>query len=252
MITETKNIAELDTETLKEIQFLLDKAGFPEVGAIDGIWGINTKRAWTAFKVSIRQGSFPLIGESSYGELVKAANKPKSSLLVTWDQAAAIFTPKYLTTEKLASLNECLIRFEINTKPRIRHFLSQIAHESGELHWTAEIASGADYEGRRDLGNIYPGDGQKYKGVDFLQMTGRSNYQSFSLFIGDPKVMKGWKYVQDNYMFLPSGYWWYRNKMNDLCDRGGSVEQVTKRVNGGYNGLADRQHYYEKALRAIP
>lgn len=156
-----------------------------------------------------------------------------------------------ITDYQFKSLNNCLKKFQITTMPRVRHFLAQIAHESGGLKWMVELASGAAYEGRRDLGNTQPGDGRRFKGVDALQMTGRANYQAFANFIGDQRVMEGWQYVSKNYLFLPSGFWWHNNKMNALVDSGATVRQITRRVNGGYNGLADRERYYRKAIESI-
>jgi predicted chitinase len=78
-------------------------------------------------------------------------------------------------------------------------------------------------------------------------LTGRANYQAFSNAIGDRRVMEVVTYVAAKYPFTSAGFWWDNNNMNSLCDRGGSVEDVTLRVNGGYNGLDDRQHYYNKA-----
>jgi putative chitinase len=82
-------------------------------------------------------------------------------------------------------------------------------------------------------------------------MTGRTHYQAFANYIDDQRVMQGWSYVSERYLFLPSGFWWMNNKMNELCDRGATVEQITRRVNGGTNGLTERKRYYERALRFI-
>lgn len=172
------------------------------------------------------------------------------SPVVRKDQVEAIFG-RLITGFQFQSLDKCLKQFDITTIPRVRHFLAQVAHESGGLKWMVELASGVAYEGRRDLGNTQPGDGPRFKGVDPLQMTGRDNYQEFANFVGDQRVMEGWHYVRDNYLFLPSGFWWDRNRMNALIDAGASVRQVTRRVNGGYNGLADREEYYAKAVKAI-
>jgi predicted chitinase/tetratricopeptide (TPR) repeat protein len=170
--------------------------------------------------------------------------------LVTRQQAESVYGRK-MSDQQFNDLNSCLQRFEINTVPRIRHFLSQTAHESGGLRWMEEIASGSAYEGRRDLGNTSPGDGRKYKGAGVIQLTGRHNYQKFADFIKDQKVMQGHSYVAQVYPFTSAGFWWKNNNMNALCDRGGTVKEVTKKVNGGYNGLSDRQRYYDKACQVI-
>lgn len=154
--------------------------------------------------------------------------------------------------DELKDLNRCLAKFQINTPQRIRHFMAQIAHESGGLKWLKELASGDDYEGRKDLGNIYPGDGRKYKGAGAIQLTGRANYQALSAYLSDADVMKGVDYVADVYPFTSAGFWWHNNAMNSLCDRPDvTVEAVTLRVNGGTKGLADRIKYYSKACEVI-
>jgi putative chitinase len=73
------------------------------------------------------------------------------------------------------ALNHAMLEFDIDTPQRQACFLAQIAHESGSLNYVEELASGADYEGRRDLGNTHEGDGKKFKGAGLLQVTGRTN-----------------------------------------------------------------------------
>ncbi len=178
------------------------------------------------------------------------SSRHQSNDLVTRQQAQSVYG-RALSDKQFKDLNDCLNRFEINTLSRIRHFLSQTAHESGGLKWLKELASGKAYNGRRDLGNIHPGDGPKYKGAGALQLTGFTNYQQLADFTHDPKVMEGVDYVSTTYPFTSAGVWWKNNNMNALCDRGGTVKEVTRRVNGGYNGLADRQRYYDKACKFI-
>ena len=110
-----------------------------------------------------------------------------------------------------------------------------------------ELADGSDYEGWADLGNVEDGDGCKFKGAGVIQLTGRANYQAFSDAIADLKVMSGVDYVAATYPFTSAGFWWQNNEMNALCDRNPTVEEVTFKVNGGYNGLEDRQAYFDKA-----
>lgn len=153
---------------------------------------------------------------------------------------------------ELNDLNKCFAVFEINTPQRKRHFLSQIAHESGGLRWFKELASGNDYEGRKDLGNIRKGDGPRYKGAGAIQLTGRANYQAFSDFIKDPRVMEGCNYVAEVYPFTSAGFFWHSNHLNRICDRDDvTVERITRIVNGGINGLGDRIKYYELAKDVI-
>jgi len=183
-----------------------------------------------------------------------AQNTPKPAVhLVTKQQLAGIWNcaESLIQDYEVDELNRCLEEFSIDTLPRIRHFLSQTAHESGGGKWKKELSDGWYLEGRQDLGNTEPGDGPKYKGAGYIQLTGRYNYQKFSDFIKDPKVMDGVDYVAENYPFSSAGYWWLSNKMNELCDTNPTVEQVTLRVNGGYNGLDDRKYYYERCLTYI-
>jgi predicted chitinase len=154
------------------------------------------------------------------------------------------------TNYHLADLNRCISKFNINTKARLRHFIAQTSHESGLGKWTQELGGTSycsKYDGRKDLGNTQPGDGCKYKGAGYIQLTGRYNYQKFSNYIGDQKVMNGCSYVATNYPWTSAGYWWYTNGLNTLCDKGASVETITRKVNGGLNGLAERKKYYDKA-----
>ena len=156
-----------------------------------------------------------------------------------------------IKTSEIIELNKCLKQFGITTAQRMRHFISQLSHESGGGRYMKEISSGDAYEGRVDLGNTKPGDGRRYKGAGYLQMTGRANYQRFADYIKDPRVMEGVDYVAEHYPFTSSGFWWMNNKMNELCDSNPSVEDVTRRVNGGYNGLADRKLYYARCVEVI-
>lgn len=158
----------------------------------------------------------------------------------------------YISKSMLNDLNSCLERYHITTRSRLCHFISQCSHESGAGKWTTELASGKAYEGRADLGNIYPGDGPKFKGAGYIQLTGRYNYTKFANEIGDPEIVnQGCTYVAAHYPWTSAGFWWDNNKMNALCDTNPTVEAVTRRVNGGTNGLADRQMYYNRCIKVF-
>ncbi len=154
------------------------------------------------------------------------------------------------TNYNLPDLNRCLKKYGITTPARIRHFIAQCSHESALGRYTEELGGPSycsKYDGRRDLGNTQPGDGCRFKGAGYIQLTGRNNYQQFANSIGDSKVMEGVSYVAKKYPWSSAGFWWKNNNMNSLCDKGASVEVISKRVNGGYNGLAERKKYYSKA-----
>lgn len=186
------------------------------------------------------QGERPPAGQGGVAELVSP------------DQATAIFgrTP---TKTQIDDLNSCLSLFSINTPSRIRHFLAQVAHESGALRWMLELASGDAYEGRPDLGNLQTGDGPRFKGAGALQITGRYNYQRLSDFLKDKDVMLGAEYVAVKYPFTSAGFWWHTNAINSFVDNGASCRQISAKVNGKdpANGLADREEYYRKAVGVI-
>ena len=133
---------------------------------------------------------------------------------------------------------------------RLTHFMGQVAHESGGFRYMEEIASGAAYEGRADLGNTQRGDGVKFKGRGPIQLTGRANYRRFGRAIGIdleryPEIVA-----------YPSlGLWagceyWANRGINALADRD-DIEAVTRAINGGLNGLADRRVKTAKARALI-
>lgn len=155
---------------------------------------------------------------------------------------------KNISDLAIKDLNSCLEKFNINTPARLRHFISQCSHESCCGVYKKELASGEAYEGRRDLGNTCTGDGKKYKGAGYIQLTGRSNYQALANYLGDQEVMQGVDYVAINYPWTSAGFWWNRNGLNSLCDNGADCTTITKKVNGGTNGLADREKYYKICL----
>lgn len=141
-------------------------------------------------------------------------------------------------------------RYAINTVSRQAHFLAQLAHESDHFQTTREYASGAAYEGRKDLGNTVRGDGQRYRGRGLIQLTGRANYAAASKafgvdYVADPDLVERFPAAA-----LVSGWFWDTHKLNQHADRD-DVRQVTKIINGGYNGLDQRTAYLKSAKTAL-
>lgn len=246
-VKEETPIIALSDEQILELQTLLNDKGYM-AGDVDGILGPKTKAAWAKFKTAKNLNKLESVGPSSIKMLEDTL--PIIELVLSWEQAKLIFPA--ITTVQYADLLICLKTFKIdNTKKRIAHFLAQCGHESGGLKWLKEIASGSAYEYRKDLGNTQPGDGPKYKGAGAIQLTGRFNYGKFSKYIGDPAIMGGCNYVAKHYPFTSAGFFWLSNDLNHYCDIGYSVEQITRKVNGGLRGLSDRINWYNKISKVL-
>lgn len=185
------------------------------------------------------------LGKDTVKKLLEVSNK-----IITELQAETIFG-RQITTAQLSDLNSCLQRFEINTPARLRMFCAQICHESGNLKWMKELASGEAYEGRADLGNNQPGDGRKFRGAGVIQLTGRANFQAFCNYVKDPRIMEGCNYVSQVFPFTSAGFFWMRNHINKVIDNGGDIYRVTKIINGGQNGISDRIKHYQRVSKVI-
>lgn len=157
-------------------------------------------------------------------------------------------------------LTEAMAAYEIDTTKRQAAFLSQIGHESGGLAYTSEIwgptPAQARYEGRLDLGNTEPGDGSKYRGHGLIQTTGRANharvrdrlrdrYPEVPDFEDDPGAL-----TQPRWAALSAADYWDDRGLNALADTG-QFQLVTRKINGGLNGHADRLVRLEWAEEAL-
>lgn len=153
-------------------------------------------------------------------------------------------------TDYLPFIQQAMQEFEITSYLREAAFLAQLAHESGELRYMEEIASGSAYEGRKDLGNTQPGDGKRYKGRGPIQLTGRANYQKYGDLLGLDLINNPTVAATKEVGFRIAGQFWKLNGLNELADQQ-DFKQITKRINGGYNGLDDRTMYYNRAKQVL-
>lgn len=140
--------------------------------------------------------------------------------------------------------------YGIDTRLRIAHFLAQTCRESAGFRTTEEFASGDAYEGRLDLGNTRRGDGRRYKGRGLLQLTGRANYRDFGEALG-VDLENNPEAAADPVLSLKIACeYWKRRGSNADCDND-DVIAVTRKINGGLNGLDDRRQYTSKAKAAV-
>ncbi|MDX2009880.1 MAG: glycoside hydrolase family 19 protein [Myxococcaceae bacterium] len=170
---------------------------------------------------------------------------------VTVDQLRRIMPRLALADARryLPFLNTAMAEVNITTPKRQAAFLAQVSHESGQLRFFEEIASGAAYEGRRDLGNVRPGDGRRFKGRGPIQLTGRATYRAAGRAPGLDLENRPTRAADPDVGFRVAGWYWKTRDLNALADRGDFVE-ITRRINGGLNGLADRQQAWARA-RAV-
>jgi len=138
----------------------------------------------------------------------------------------------------------------LDTPLRLAHFMGQCAHESGGFIYMEEIASGAAYEGRADLGNTQPGDGKRYKGRGPIQLTGRANYRKFGRRIGIDLEQHPTIASYPSVGLLLGCAYWDDKGLNALADAD-DLLTITKRINGGTNGLDDRKLRTAKAKGLI-
>jgi putative chitinase len=172
----------------------------------------------------------------------------------------------------LNELGDVIKQFNITNSFRLTHFLAQVAHESGNFRYTREnlnysaegllkvfpkyfdkntaplyarrpqAIANMVYNGR--MGNkLKSNDGWMFRGAGYIQLTGRTNFKAFSDFIGDPKIMDDPSLVATKYPLTSAAWFFEKRGLWAICDEGvhqDIVKKVTLKVNGGYNGLADR------------
>ena len=185
---------------------------------------------------------------------------PKAGLTaeVLWNIAGR---PARMPLERYRELLPIFVRMlhdmDANTIDRRAMVIAQLFHESGALFYKREIADGSAYEGRRDLGNTQPGDGTRFRGRGWIQLTGRAHAAGFSrwmfsrdraptptFFVDHPEQMES----DENAAQVAVYYWTVsRPQLNALSDAR-NLEGATRAINGGLNGLADRRMFYDRAL----
>ena len=180
--------------------------------------------------------------------------------------------PKTITTMDLARLTDTKVSANLRSiqsglamsqsfsglhmPHRLVHYLAQTSHETAGFTHDREIwgptPAQKRYEGRKDLGNIFPGDGSKFRGHTGMQITGRTNTTEFRDwcrehvsqdvpdFVQDPTLMN-----TDPWEGLGPIWYWDSRNLNRYADQG-DIEMVTQRINGGLNGYADRCRRYTR------
>ena len=159
-------------------------------------------------------------------------------------------------------IETAMAEYGIDTPARQAAFLAQIGHESAGLRYPVEIwgptAAQLRYEGRKDLGNTQPGDGERFKGHGWIQITGRRNHArirdrlrerfpdlTVPDFEDEPTEL-----ARPQWAALSAADFWDEHNLNELADEGDFV-QITRKINGGTNGYEDRLARYERAMTVL-
>lgn len=154
----------------------------------------------------------------------------------------------------VSAISAAMNRYAIVGPLRVAAFIAQVGHESGQLRWVREIwgptAAQAGYEGRADLGNTVPGDGSRYRGRGLIQITGRANYAACGEALGLDLISKPELLELPQHAAMSAAWFWSIRSLNTLADQK-DFAKITRRINGGLNGQADRQGLYDKALKVL-
>ena len=193
----------------------------------------------------------------------------------------AIGTPAERADKWVPWLNMTMLTYEITTPQRQAMFLAQLAHESGSFRFveenlnysvealqrvfkkyfpTDELAlmyarqpekiANRVYANRMGNGEESSGDGWKYRGRGIIQLTGKDNYAAFSLKANNNALLEPDLVAEPELAAMSAGWFWDTNGLNKLSDAG-DVRAVTRRINGGFNGLADREAKYNKLITIL-
>jgi putative chitinase len=197
---------------------------------------------------------------------------------VTAQQLKAIAPVKDSHVETfLQHINKYAAAYGVTTVKRMAMFLAQVLHESGCLRYTREIwgPTEAQKTYERDftaglrwgpglspkernykaymLGNSEPGDGKIFAGHGLIQVTGRTNHAvcSKDLFKDDRLLRTPDLLTTPEYAVLSDYWFWGKNNLNALADGPEPLLKCTKKINGGTNGIAEREKYYKNALKVL-
>ena len=170
-------------------------------------------------------------------------------------------TPATKRDALLPFLQTAMTEFAIDAPARMAAFLAQLAHESGQFRFMEEIWGPTDAQRRYEpvstlatnLGNNEVGDGRRFKGRGPIQITGRANYRRFGDLLGTDLVADPARAALPELAFRIAALFWSRKGLNELADRAtpDAFREITRRINGGFNGFEDRKKFYDVARTVL-
>lgn len=238
---------------VKTIQILVNFSTPPPMRLldVDGICGRQTIDTIHAFQTRT-MGMVDADGRVDRGGRTLRASKqavPQNGFFPGHLHGIALAAGRQLVERFHMPLQRHMANYGIDTPRRRAHFLAQVCHESAQLRYTEEIASGAAYEGRVDLGNTQPGDGRRFKGRGLIQLTGRANYVAFGQALGrnfTTDANAALLATDPDLATQVACWFWSTRALNGPADAN-DLRRITLRINGGLNGYGDRQALYARA-----
>ena len=155
-------------------------------------------------------------------------------------------------------LNAAMVRYQIIGPNRVAAFIAQIGHESGQFRYVRELGND-QYLSKYDTGSLAKrlgntpeadGDGEKYRGRGLIQITGRANYMVCGEGLGLDLIKQPELLEKPQHACMSAAWFWATKGLNTLADAG-QFDKITRRINGGLNGAADRQALYARALKVL-
>jgi predicted chitinase len=169
--------------------------------------------------------------------------------------------PAARTTEFLPFRSDAMTEFANDPPARAAACQAQLAHESGQFRFMEELWGPTEAQRRyepvtslsKTLGNTETGDGKRFKGRGPIQLTGRANYKRFGDLLNVDLLTDPTRAARPEVAFRIAGLFWSRKGLNELADNptADTFKEITRRINGGFNGLTERQAFYTVARRVL-
>jgi putative chitinase len=246
----------------------------------DGSFGPNTEKKVKEWQQANGLTADGIVGDGTWSKMFGSTPQVvKEDVVITPVEGLNIEKLKGTIPDAvIAQIAETAKKFNITNNLRLAHFLAQCAHESGAFKFVSENLNYSAQGLQNTFGKYFPGnleesyaknpekiasrvyadrmgngneaskDGWKFRGRGYIQLTGKSNYVKFTQFIGEDCVANP-DLVATKYPLASAAFFFNNNNLWSICDRGSSdevVTSVTKRVNGGINGLSDRITKFKK------
>ena len=270
----------------EDVKKLQSKLG---LGA-DGIFGAGTAAAVKKWQSENGLGADGIVGDGTWSKMFGGQTIKEDKIIIpTGVNISSVGGLKidklkgHIPDSVIAQIPETAAKFNITNNLRLAHFLAQCGHESGGFKAVSEnvnySASGLKgifgkyfpgnlaesyarqpqkiasrvYGGRMGNGPESTGEGYKFRGRGYIQLTGKQNYTNFAKFIGEDTVSNP-DLVATKYPLASAAFFFDSNKLWSICDKGAdnaTVTAVTKRVNGGTIGLADRIKHFNEYYKLL-